>query len=60
MLGHPSSRSKQQKRGYVSRYNFVIYTTEAESRIGHASIDVTFMPADELIQLKAYIGISRR
>ena len=49
-----------QKRGYVSRYNFVIYTTEAEQRIGHASIDVSFMPADELVQLKAFIGISRR
>jgi len=48
-----------QKRGYVSSFDFVIYTTAADQRIGHASIDVTFMPADELIQLKAYVGIKR-
>jgi hypothetical protein len=47
-----------QKRGYISRYSFQISTTLAEQRIGHASIDITFMPADELVQLTATVGIS--
>jgi hypothetical protein len=47
-----------QKRGYISRYSFPISTTLAEQRIGHASIDITFMPADELVQLTATVGIS--
>ncbi len=49
-----------QKRGYISRYSFSISTTVAEQRIGHATIDVSFYPADELVQLTASIGISRR
>jgi hypothetical protein len=49
-----------QKRGYLSKYNFTIATTEADQRIGHAQIDVTFNPADELIQLIANVGVSRR
>ncbi len=47
-----------QKRGDISRYSFQISTTSADQRIGHATIDVTFMPADELVQLTATIGIS--
>jgi hypothetical protein len=47
-----------QKRGYISRYSFPISTTLAEQRIGHASIDITFMPADELVQLTVTVGIS--
>ncbi len=49
-----------QKRGYISQYSFSISTTVAEQRIGHATIDVTFMPADELVELTATVGISRR
>lgn len=48
-----------QKRGYVSRFNFVVTTTAAQQRIGHANIDVTFNPADELIQLDASVALSR-
>ncbi len=46
-----------QKRGYISPYSFSISTTLAEQPTGHATIDVTFMPADELVQLTATIGI---
>ncbi len=49
-----------QKKGYVSRYSYTISTTEVDQRVGRAFIDVNFMPADELIQLRASIGISRR
>ena len=46
-----------QKRGYISRYTFPISTMVAEQRIGHATFDLTFMPADELVQLTASVGI---
>jgi hypothetical protein len=49
-----------QKAGYLQRYSFTVSTTEADQRIGHASIDVSFMPADELVQLNATVGIKRR
>jgi hypothetical protein len=32
------------KRGYISRSSVVISTTDAEQRIGHATLDLTFMP----------------
>src|SRR5208337_1803250 len=48
-----------QKRGYISRFSFTVTTTPAQQRIGHANIDVTFNPADELIQLDASVAISR-
>ena len=48
-----------QKRGYISRYSFVVNVTQAEQRIGHANIYVSFYPADELVQLTATVGISR-
>jgi hypothetical protein len=49
-----------QKRGYMSKYSFNVTTNLADQRIGHANIDVTFNPADELIQLTANVGVSRR
>jgi hypothetical protein len=49
-----------QKRGYVSMVDFAISTTDADRRLGHARIDVKFMPADELVQLTAYVGVTRR
>lgn len=48
-----------QKRGYLSRFNFTVTTTPAQQRIGHATIDITFNPADELIQLDASVAVSR-
>jgi hypothetical protein len=49
-----------QKRGYVSFADFKISTTDADQRIGHARIDVSFTPANELVQLNAFVGVSRR
>lgn len=48
-----------QKRGYVARFSFTVTTTPAQQRIGHANIDITFNPADELVQLDASVAISR-
>lgn len=48
-----------QKRGYLSSFNFAVTTSAAEQRIGHARIDITFNPADELIQLDASVAVSR-
>jgi hypothetical protein len=49
-----------QKRGYTSFADFNISTTDADRRIGHARIDVKFGPADELVQLQAFVGVARR
>lgn len=48
-----------QKRGYVASFNFSVTTTPAQQRLGHATIYVTFKPADELIQLNATVAVSR-
>lgn len=48
-----------QKRGYLSRFNFTVTSTPADQRIGHANIDITFNPADELVQLNASVAVSR-
>ena len=48
-----------QKRGYIANFSFTITTTPAQQRIGHAQIDITFSPADELIQLDASVAVSR-
>lgn len=48
-----------QKRGYIARFNFTVTTTPAQQRIGHATIQITFNPADELIQLDATVAVSR-
>lgn len=47
-----------QKRGYISSYNFTITSTKAQQKIGQASIAVSFVPANELVQLNATIGIN--
>jgi hypothetical protein len=47
------------KRGYGSNPNVVITTTPGEQRLGHATLDLTFRPADELIQLTAQVGLTR-
>lgn len=47
-----------QKRGYLSSYNFTITSTAAQQKAGQASIQISFVPADELVQLNATIGIN--
>lgn len=47
-----------QKRGYISSYNFTITSTKAQQKIGQASIQVSFVPANELVQLNATVGIN--
>lgn len=47
------------KRGYGSHANVVVTTTPGEQRLGHATLDLTFRPADELIQLTAQVGLVR-
>lgn len=47
------------KRGYVSNAEFSIMSTEADRRIGRAYIDVKFNPADQVVQLRARVAISR-
>jgi hypothetical protein len=47
-----------QKRGYLSSYNFTITSTPAQQKIGQASIQISFVPANELVQLNATIGIN--
>lgn len=48
-----------QKAGYISGYNFTISTTQADQRVGTAYINVKFVPANELVQLLATVGIQQ-
>lgn len=47
-----------QKRGYISNYNFTITSTKSQQKLGQASIQVSFVPANELVQLNCTIGIN--
>lgn len=47
-----------QKRGYISSYNFTITSTKAQQKVGQASIQISFVPANELVQLNATVGIN--
>jgi len=47
-----------QKRGYLSSYTFTITSTRAQQKVGQASIQISFVPANELVQLNATIGIN--
>lgn len=49
-----------QKNGYVSAFSFAVTTTAADQKLGHASIQVTFTPANELVQLKATVGVGQQ
>jgi hypothetical protein len=40
-----------QTRGYCTRPSVSIKSTPAQQRIGHATLNITCHPADELIQL---------
>ena len=48
-----------QKNGYISHYSFTVSTTQLQERVGVTNIAVKFMPADELVQLMATVGIQR-
>ena len=50
---------KLQKNNYISSYSFTVSTTVADYRIGRATINVRFSPANELVQLFAIIGIQQ-
>ena len=54
-----SALSNMQKRGYISKYSYTVSTTDADQRVGRAFIDVSFRPADELVQLRATVGIQQ-
>lgn len=45
-----------QKTGYISSYTFTVTSTTAGVRLGHASIQITFAPANELVQLSVQVG----
>lgn len=45
------------KRGYGTNPQVVVSATPGEARLGHATLTLTFKPADELIQLTAEIGL---
>lgn len=49
-----------KKRGYLQYYDYQITTSAADQRIGRANINISFMPANELVQLFAKIGIQRQ
>lgn len=48
-----------QQRGYCTRPNVKVTSTPAQARIGHATLYLTCHPADELIQLTAYVGVGQ-
>lgn len=48
-----------QTRGYCTRPSVVIQSTPAQQKIGHATLYLTCHPADELIQLSAYVAIGQ-
>jgi hypothetical protein len=48
-----------QQRGYISSYSFTVTTTQADIRLGHASVNISFVPANELVQLNVTVGISQ-
>lgn len=48
-----------KKRGYLQHYSYDITTSLADQRIGRANINIAFMPANELVQLFAKVGVQR-
>jgi hypothetical protein len=47
-----------QSRGYISGYSFTVLSTTAGIKLGHAAIAVTFVPANELVQLDVTVAAS--
>lgn len=48
-----------QKTGYIASYSFTISTTQAGQRVGIANVSVKFVPAFELVQLLASVGLQQ-
>jgi hypothetical protein len=46
-------------RGYVNNPNVVISTTTAQANLGKTNLYCTYGPADELIQLNAFVGLGQ-
>ena len=48
-----------QTRGYCTRANVAVQSTPAQQKIGHATLYITCHPADELIQLTAFVAVGQ-
>jgi hypothetical protein len=48
-----------KKKGYIGMIRFAISASDAQQKIGQASISITFSPAEELVQLRVKVGLSR-
>ena len=48
-----------QTRGYISGATVTINSTVAQQKIGHANLYLKFTPANELVQLTAFVGITQ-
>jgi hypothetical protein len=46
-------------RGYISKATVTITSSTSEQRLGHADLFLKFNPANELVQLTAYVGITQ-
>lgn len=55
-----AAAAERQKRGYISYADFQVRASLTERRLGHAEVDITFSPADQLRQLRAAVAIARR
>lgn len=47
------------KRGYCNHSTVTVSSTLAQQKIGHATLNLTVHPADELIQLTANVGVGQ-
>ena len=47
------------KRGYISKSNITISTTQAQQNTGKTNLYCTYSPADQLVQLLAFVGLGR-
>jgi hypothetical protein len=45
-----------QKNGYISNYNYNVYSTAADQRLGKITIKLSFAPARELVQINAQVS----
>jgi hypothetical protein len=50
---------KLQKRGYISKANIVISATQAMQNKGQSNLYCNYSPADELVQLFAFVSLAR-
>jgi hypothetical protein len=48
-----------QTRGYISKANITISTTQAQQNMGQTNLYCSYSPADELVQLFAFVSLAR-